>query len=236
MSNLIHTEELSTEEDVPETREENAPQTTLRVLIADDHDLVREALSQRIEREPDMVVTAVAKDGHEIGELVRKHPFDVVLLDIEMPGPSVFEVVEEVVRTRPTTAVLLVSGFVRAHDLERAIKIGVHGFVAKAEPLNVLLDAIRRVARGATFFSETVDRRIAERLEGGSSLIGGLTPREVEVMAHVTQGHTKRETAQMLSISVKTVESHVQNLMKKLAVHNNVELTRFAIREGFVQP
>ena len=178
LSNLIHTDELSTEEDVPEARVESAPEQTLRVLIADDHDLVREALSQRIEREPDLSVTALAKDGSEIGELVRNQPFDVVLLDIEMPGPSVFEVVEEVIRTRPIT----------------------------------------------------------ERLQGGSSLIGGLTPREVEVMAHVTRGHTKRETAELLSISVKTVESHVQNLMKKLAVHNNVELTRFAIREGFVRP
>ena len=215
---------------------EDVPQTPLRVLIADDHDLVREALSQRIERESDLVVAAVAKDGQEIVDQIREQEIDVVLLDIEMPGPSVFDVVEDVVKARPSAAVLLLSGFVRAHDLERALRLGVHGFVAKAESLNILLEAIRRVGRGATFFSETVDRRIAERMDGGSSLIGGLTPRETEVMAHVARGHTKRETAELLSISVKTVESHVQNLMKKLDVHNNVELTRFAIREGFVRP
>ncbi len=197
---------------------------------------MREALSLRIEREPDILVAARVEDGSGIVALVQSEQVDVLLLDIEMPGPSVFEVVEQVVAARPSTAILLLSGFVRAHDLERALKLGVHGFVAKAESMPVLLDAIRRVARGATYFSATADRKIGERLEGGSNLIGGLTPREIEVMTHVARANTKRETAELLSISVKTVESHVQNLMKKLGVHNNVELTRFAIREGFVRP
>ena len=227
-------EGMTATEPNPVTASEDA--APLRVLLADDHDLVRDALAQCIARESDLDVVASVEDTKEIVVLAGEMNIDVVILDIDIPGPPVFQVVTDLARDRPQTAVILLSGTVRAHDLEQALNLGVPGFVAKSEPISSLLAAVRAVGRGGTFFSPAVDRRISEHLSGGSRLVGSLTPREVEVMQHVARGRTKREAADLLSISVKTVESHVQNLMKKLDVHNNVELTRFAIREGFVRP
>jgi DNA-binding NarL/FixJ family response regulator len=210
----------------------------MRVLIADDHGIVRSGLRLLLERQPDVEVIAEAADGAEARELaVRERP-DLAILDVRMPKLTGLQVTREIKRQAPEVAVLILS----MHDDERylfeALKAGASGYVLKTQADTDLVDAIRAVERGEPFLTpaaqQTLIKDVLERgREGGEE---DLTPREEEIVKLVAEAHTTRQIAEILHLSEKTVENHRANAMRKLGMRDRVELVRYAIRRGLIEP
>src|SRR5690349_6365681 len=210
----------------------------LRVLIADDHGIVRSGLRLLLERQGDIEVVGEAADGAEARELaVRERP-DLAILDVKMPKLTGLQATREIKEQAPEVSVLILS----MHDDERylfeALKAGASGYVLKAQADTDLLAAIRAVERGEPFLTPEAQRSlIRDVLERG--LPGGeedLTPREEEIVKLVAEAHTTREIASLLHLSEKTVENHRANAMRKLGMRDRVELVRYAIRRGLIEP
>lgn len=213
---------------------------TLRIVVVDDHALVRCAIVGVIEGVPDMEVVGACADAGEALDLARREQPDVVVMDIDMPGPFVFEVANEIQRlVRPARIVFLTA---YPHDtyIERALAIEAAGFLTKNEqPANVLA-SLRAVCAGGSCFSPEVEDRLVLDADGvrlarrTGTRMSTLSPRELEVLQHVASGMTKKEIAGMMHLSVKTIDNHCTNLMGKLDIHDRVELTKYAIREGLI--
>jgi len=206
------------------------------VLIADDHGIVRSGLRLLLERQPDIEVIAEAADGAEARELaVRERP-DLAILDVKMPKLTGLQATREIKSQAPDVSVLILS----MHDDERylfeALKAGASGYVLKAQADTDLLAAIRAVERGEPFLTpeaqRTLIRDVLERGSGGEEL----TPREEEIVKLVAEAHTTKEIAAILHLSEKTVENHRANAMRKLGMRDRVELVRYAIRRGLIEP
>lgn len=213
----------------------------VRILIVDDHALVRSALAGRLESEPDFCVVATASSADEALEKAIECEPDVVLMDIDMPGLASFGAAEQIKATHPDTKLIFLSGFLQDHYVEEALRVGASGYMTKRESPATLVEAIREVARGGASFSEEVRSRLvvagdgAKLAEAPRSLASTLTTREMEALRYVAKGLAKKEIAQTMAISVKTVDRHVFNLMAKLDIHDRVELARYAIREGIIE-
>lgn len=212
----------------------------IRIVLADDHQLVRTALGTWLESNPGFTVVGTAADGAEAVQLVeRMHP-DVAVLDIDMPGLFAFDAARQIQALSPATRVIFLSGYHSDAYIERALAAGARGYVTKGDRPQVLGDAIRAVAAGETYFAPQVQARLAPeagaaRLRtAAQSDVASLTARELEVLRYLAQGLAKKQIARTMSLSVGTVNNHAANLMKKLGIHDRVELTRFAIREGIV--
>jgi DNA-binding NarL/FixJ family response regulator len=210
----------------------------VRVLIADDHGIVRSGLRLLLERQPDIEVVAEAADGAEARELaVRERP-DLAILDVRMPKLTGLQVTREIKRQAPEVAVLILS----MHDDERylfeALKAGASGYVLKTQADTDLLEAIRAVQRGEPFLTPAAQQAlIKDVLERGTDEgEEGLTPREEEIVKLVAEAHTTRQIAEILHLSEKTVENHRGNAMRKLGMRDRVELVRYAIRRGLIEP
>jgi DNA-binding NarL/FixJ family response regulator len=206
------------------------------VLIADDHGIVRSGLRLLLERQPDIEVVAEAADGVEARELALRERPDLAILDVRMPKLTGLQATREIREQAPETAVLILS----MHDDERylfeALKAGASGYVLKAQADTDLLAAIRAVERGEPFLTPEAQRSlIKDVLERGSSG-EELTPREEEIVKLVAEAHTTKEIAGLLHLSEKTVENHRANAMRKLGMRDRVELVRYAIRRGLVEP
>lgn len=211
-----------------------------RVLIADDHELLCDMLARRLNEEPDLeVVAAVGDAGAVLREALRLSP-DLVLLDIDMPGVSVFESVRRLRERLPATRVIFLSAYVQDGFISQALEVRASGYLTKGHKPEHLIACIRRVLRGGSCYSPEVERR----LELGSgevrlsqrprSRLELLTGRERQVLGYLAQGLSKKEIARLDGTSVKTVDHHCQHIMEKLDLHDRVELTRYAIREGLV--
>jgi DNA-binding NarL/FixJ family response regulator len=209
----------------------------LRVLIADDHGIVRSGIRLLLERQPDIEVVSEAADGAEARDLaVRERP-DLAILDVKMPKLTGLQATREIKRQAPEVSVLILS----MHDDERylfeALKAGASGYVLKAQADTDLLAAIRAVERGEPFLTPEAQRTlIKDVLERGSSGEEELTPREEEVVKLVAEAHTTKQIAEVLHLSEKTVENHRANAMRKLGMRDRVELVRYAIRRGLIEP
>jgi DNA-binding NarL/FixJ family response regulator len=209
----------------------------MRVLIADDHGIVRSGIRLLLERQPDLEVVAEAGDGAEARDLaVRERP-DLAILDVKMPKLTGLQATREIKRQAPEVSVLILS----MHDDERylfeALKAGASGYVLKAQADTDLLAAIRAVERGEPFLTPEAQRTlIKDVLERGSSGEEELTPREEEVVKLVAEAHTTKQIAEVLHLSEKTVENHRANAMRKLGMRDRVELVRYAIRRGLIEP
>ncbi len=209
----------------------------MRVLIADDHGIVRSGIRLLLERQPDIEVVAEAGDGAEARELaVRERP-DLAILDVKMPKLTGLQATREIKRQAPEVSVLILS----MHDDERylfeALKAGASGYVLKAQADTDLLAAIRAVERGEPFLTPEAQRTlIKDVLERGSSGEEELTPREEEIVKLVAEAHTTKQIAEVLHLSEKTVENHRANAMRKLGMRDRVELVRYAIRRGLIEP
>jgi DNA-binding NarL/FixJ family response regulator len=210
----------------------------MRVLIADDHGIVRSGLRLLLERQPDIEVVAEAADGAEARELaVRERP-DLAILDVRMPKLTGLQVTREIKRQAPEVAVLILS----MHDDERylfeALKAGASGYVLKTQADTDLMEAVRAVQRGEPFLTpsaqQTLIKDVLER--GTDEREEDLTPREEEIVKLVAEAHTTREIAEILHLSEKTVENHRGNAMRKLGMRDRVELVRYAIRRGLIEP
>lgn len=212
----------------------------IRVLLVDDHALVRETFGSRLSAEPDIEVIGGLSDAQTAVERAREENPDVIVLDVDMPGLASFEAARRIHQEAPKVRVLFLSAYSNDHYIEEALKAKAKGYLTKSEPFETVLEAIRRVAAGRVFFSDEVAGRIIAGPEGvglgtGKTRTGTLTARELEVLRYLAQGHSKKKIAELLGRSLKTVEGHVQNLMSKLDIHDRVELARYAIREGLIQ-
>jgi len=214
----------------------------VRILLADDHTLVREMLAQRLDEEPGFAVVGAACDGSEAVALARSLKPDVVVLDIDMPGLSAFEAARAIRADNRGIRVMFLTAFVQDGYIDQALGCEASGYAVKGMNLEVLFGCLRRIAAGRTCFAPEVQRRIVvddngARLSGGlQSRMRSLTDRELQVLTRIAGGLSKKEIAREMGISAKTVERHVSHLMEKLDIHDRVALARFAIREGLLNP
>jgi DNA-binding NarL/FixJ family response regulator len=213
----------------------------IRVLIVDDHELVRAALRERLQREPNLQVVGEAAMAEEAVDKVARCGPDVVLMDIDMPGMTCFSAAEQINRIRPGTRIIFLSAYSHDRYIEQALAVKARGYLTKRESPAAVVAAILEVMAGGACFSEEVRSRIVVDQKGAKlasnpqSRASTLTARELEVLRYVAHGLAKKEIAKTMHISVKTVDRHSANLMSKLDIHDRVELTRFAIREGLAE-
>ena len=210
----------------------------IRVLIADDHGIVRSGLRLLIDRQTDMQVVAEADDGVAALESTQSHRPDVAVLDVSMPRMTGLQAAREIRAHSPDTRVLMLS----MHDDERyffeGLEAGAAGYVLKRAADGSLIDAIRTVAGGDTFLSSATQQTLLKQWleDGRTTPQDELTPRELEVVKLIAEANTNRQIAEALQLSEKTVESHRANVLAKLGMRDRVELVRYAIRRGLVEP
>jgi DNA-binding NarL/FixJ family response regulator len=210
-----------------------------RVLIADDHELVREGLRRVIEAGGDLTVVAEAKDGREAVALAREHRPDVAVIDLRMPGVSGEEATRRITRRERRTKVLVLSAHEEWDRVRGALEAGALGYVVKSAAASELVDAIHALCEGRAYLSPAVAHQVVDAFGVGGappSPLTQLTEREREVLALIAEGLSSKEIAARLGHSPKTAETHRASLMRKLGVHKTSALVRIAIREGLVAP
>jgi DNA-binding NarL/FixJ family response regulator len=212
-----------------------------RILLADDHAVVRKGLRMVLDAEPDLEVVAEAADGSEAVNLGLSEDVHLAVLDITMPRLTGIQASRELTRRKPDLRVLILS----MHDNERyffqALRAGASGYVLKAAADRDLVEAYRATMRGEPFlYPEAVTALIRDHLERaaeeGDYVDDPLSPRESEVIKLIAEGHTSKQISDMLVISEKTVERHRANILEKLGLRDRVDMTRYAIRRGLVEP
>jgi DNA-binding NarL/FixJ family response regulator len=212
----------------------------ISVLIADDHGIVREGLRRLLESEPDIKVCAEASDGREALEMVEKHEPSLVILDITMPRLGGLETLERLRAEHPVVKVILLSMHGDPQFIRSAATLGVDGYVLKNGRASEVIDAVRAVMKGGSYFSPPVAREIVEQVRsprrGSSEPFTTLSGREREVLRLIADGLSAKEIATDLGISSKTVEAHRTSLMRKLGARKATELVRYALRHGLVEP
>ena len=209
----------------------------IRVVVADDHSIVRQGLSRVIALASDIELAGEARDGWETLELVRKGGFDLLLTDMSMPGPNGPELVKRVRSEKPELPILVLSMHGESQVASRAIKAGASGYLTKDSDPEMLLDAIRRCASGGHF----IEPELASRLvcEGGSASTGGshtrLSDREFQIFLLLAQGVGVNEIAEKMNISPKTVSTHKFRLMQKMSFESLSELVRYALKHELIE-
>jgi DNA-binding NarL/FixJ family response regulator len=213
--------------------------TVTRILVADDHTLVREGVKRLLDHEPDLSVVAEAADGADAVDQALNDDIDLAILDISMPRKTGLQAAHELSRRRPELRMLILSMYENEQFLYEALKAGASGYVLKSGDDDIV-DACRSAMRGQSFLYpsavRTLIRDFIERADRRGHDFDLLTPRELEVLKLIAEGHTSKEIAQMLVISIKTVDRHRMNMLDKLGMRDRVELTRYAIRRGLIEP
>jgi DNA-binding NarL/FixJ family response regulator len=212
-----------------------------RILVADDHPIVRSGLKKVLDAQPDMEVVAEAEDGAEaIKKTFAAEDIHLAILDVSMPKTTGIQAAEELHKRKPELKLLMLSMYDSEQFLFEALKAGASGYVLKSDADHDLVEAVRRTMRGQSFLYpsavSTLIRDFVERGRPGDEQFDVLTPREVQVLKLIAEAYTSKEIAKELVISVKTVERHRQNILVKLGMSDRVELTRYAIRRGLIQP
>jgi DNA-binding NarL/FixJ family response regulator len=209
----------------------------IRVVVADDHAIVRTGIRALLTSAGDMVLVAEAGDGRAAIEAVASHRPDVLLVDLTMPELNGLEVISRARAASPRTRVLILSMHAAAEFVRPALRVGAHGYVVKGSGLDDLVQAIRVVAAGGKFLGpEAAAVTEADEMDPGRPLddLEHLTPREREILQLIAEGNTNRAIGERLALSAKTVDVHRTNIMKKLDLHTAQALTRFAIRRGLI--
>jgi len=224
----------------------------IRVLSVDDHAFLVEGLRARLEVEKDMEIVGRLPTAENLLREVRATEADIVLLDIEMPGPDAFEAVDDMRRQAPVVRAIMLSAYVRDHYIDAAYRAGAWGYLLKSDPTDAVVEGIRSVARGELAFSPDVSRRTtAPGSRTGStpgstpgssdpdrkrsiSRLSLLTTREQQILRMMARGMSRTEIAEDLCRSPMTVDNHRKSIMKKLGINDRTELVRYAIAEGLV--
>ena len=208
------------------------------MLLADDHTLVRAGIRGLVASLPDVEVVGEAGDGHEALRLAETlHP-DVVLLDIGMPGLNGLEVAARLTRLDPMIRVVILSMHISEEYVLQALRAGAAGYLLKGSAVAELEVAIRAVVRGDSYLSPAVSKRVVDdyvsRTGGAADPLAALTPRQREILQLVAEGHTSKDIALRLGLSYRTVETHRNQLMKRLGINDLTGLVRFAVRVGLI--
>jgi DNA-binding NarL/FixJ family response regulator len=211
-----------------------------RIMLADDHAMVRRGLRMVLDAYPDLEVVAEASDGAEAVELGRREDIHLAILDVSMPRRTGLQAAAELSRVRPELRILMLSMHENEQYLFEALRAGASGYVLKASADRDLVEACRATMRGEPFlYPQAVTALVRDWIERGGDAdahISPLTPRELEVVKLIAEAHSGEEIARELGISPKTVERHRGNVLEKLGLRDRVELTRWAIRRGLVEP
>ena len=210
-----------------------------RVLVADDHPIVRSGLRTVLDAQPDLQVVAEAADGAEAVKKGLAEDVDLAILDVAMPKLTGIQAAAELHKRKPELRLLILSIYDSEQYLLESLRVGASGYVLKSGADQDIVDACRRTMRGQSFlYPSAVATLVRDYVERGRADddFDVLTPRELQVLKLIAEAHTSKEIAAELVISVKTVERHRQNILDKLGMSDRVELTRYAIRRGLIQP
>ncbi|MFT4035342.1 MAG: response regulator transcription factor [Patulibacter sp.] len=210
----------------------------LRVLVADDHGVVRSGIRLLLDREPGLAVIAEACDGAQAVEVALRERPDLCVLDVAMPRLTGIQATRTIRQHLPETTVVILSMHEDERYLFEALKAGASGYVLKREADRVLVDAVRAVAAGESFLTNAAEASLVRSWRDEPGRLAPdepLTAREQEVLKLIAEAHTNREIAEVLHLSEKTVESHRGNLLRKLGMRDRVELVRYAIRRGLIE-
>ncbi|MCC5830269.1 MAG: response regulator transcription factor [Phycisphaeraceae bacterium] len=213
-----------------------------KVLLVDDHAMFTEALGEHLARDPRFNVVGIVHNAEAAIEKAMVTNPDVIVMDIDMPGLISFEAARTIETMVGDARIIFLSAFTHDRYIEQALAVKARAYVTKGEKLERVVDAIRTVTNGGTFFSKEVRERLriesnGVRLAGKSmnTRVRDLSEREIQVLRYIASGMSKKEIAATMHLAVKTVENHCTNLMAKLNIHDRVELARFAIREGLCE-
>jgi two-component system invasion response regulator UvrY len=208
----------------------------IRVLIADDHTMVRHGLKQIVDAEPQMTTVGEAKSGNEVLNLVRKIPIDVIVLDITMPGGNGLETLKNLKREHPSIAVIMLSMHPKDQYAVRVIKAGAAGYLTKEDAPEELVSAIKKAFRGEKYISMEVAELLADYIELGSSETPHklLSDREYEVFCGIGKGKSITQISQELFLSVKTISTYRTRIMEKTGMSTNADITRYCIDHNLV--
>ena len=214
----------------------------LRVLVVDDHTIVRQGLCAIIDAQPDVEVVGEANDGREAVRLVAELQPDVVVMDIAMPGLNGLEATRQLATRHRDVRVVILSMYTDIEHVLRALQVGACGVVRKQDADSELMEAIRRAQPEQPYLSPAIDTvAVREHLaraakQDAEAEYDPLTPREREVLQLVAEGHPNKQIARLLSISIRTVEEHRAHMMRKLSLTDQASLVRYAVRKGIVPP
>jgi DNA-binding NarL/FixJ family response regulator len=208
----------------------------IKVVVIDDHAVVREGLKRIISENPGMCVTGEAEDGHEALKVIKSEPCDVVLLDISMPNKNGLDVLKQLHAESPRLPVLVLSMHAEDQYAVRVLRAGAAGYLTKESAPARLVQAIRKVVRGGKYVTQTLAEKLVFDLETNTTKAPHeiLSDREYQVLCMIASGKTVSQIADLLHLSVKTVSTYRVRLLEKINLKNNAELTRYAIKEGLV--
>ena len=216
--------------------------TKIKVLLADDHTVVRQGLRALLQAEPDIETIAEAETGRQAVELTRTLKPDVVVMDIAMPMLNGLEATRQILKSFPCTRVLILSSYSDDEYVNQLSEAGAAGYLLKHGAIADLVTAIRKIKAGQTFFSAAISKRLMRRYHETvirgvfvKKSSDGLTSRETEVLQLIAEGKPNKQIAGELSISIKTVEKHRQHVMDKLDIHDIAGLTRYAVAKGIIE-
>jgi DNA-binding NarL/FixJ family response regulator len=213
-----------------------ADNKSVRVLLADDHQMVREGMRLLLSLEDDIEVVGEAGDGTTAVRMTQELQPDILVLDFLLPDFDGAEVLRRVRAQFPETRILFVTGSLQADTVRHALGCGAEGYVLKQSGSDELLIALRSVMQGVEYVSPAIATAFELPPDAGSTTQEELTPREIEILTHIAAGERNQEIADKLHISLPTVRKHRENLMRKLDLHNAAELTAFAIKQGMLSP
>jgi DNA-binding NarL/FixJ family response regulator len=214
--------------------------TKTKILVADDHGIVRRGLRSLLERQQDMEVAGEAGDGREAVRMAEELDPQIIVMDIAMPQLNGIDAAEQVLRTSPQTKIILLSMYADEEFLTRALTVGVKGYLLKDSAELDLVRAVRAVAAGKSFFSPAIAQALAEdyvrqlQSKGLQDSYELLTPREKEIIQLLAEGKSNKEVATVLDVSPYTVETHRMHLMQKLNLHNTAEIVLYAVRKKII--
>jgi two-component system invasion response regulator UvrY len=208
----------------------------IRVILADDHAMVREGIRRVLEERHGVSVVAEAASAEELLDQLRRVPADVLVLDIAMPGPGVVETLRQVKTIQPAVRSLVLTAYPEADYAVRVLRAGAAGYLTKDRSLDQLVDAVKRVYRGGIYVSPSLGETLAARLLGRERepAHGALSDRELEVLRGLAEGEPLKAIAARMSVSPKTVTTYRSRLLQKLGLQSNADLVRYALEHGLV--
>lgn len=213
----------------------------IKIILADDHTVIRSGLRALLERQPDFTVVAEAEDGRQAIQLAAAHAPDVIVMDVAMPNLNGIEATRQIATAQPKVAIVVLSMHSDESYVMRALKAGARGYLLKDSAEADLIQAIRTVVLGKSFFSPAISKMLLEdygrnlQQRGMEDSYDLLTPREREVLQLAAEGKSNKEVAALLNLSLYTVETHRTNLMQKLNLHSVPEMILYAVRKGIIR-